>query len=108
MRWLGGDKPYLRKSTDRKAQSLPQVRFIIPEPPHAQSPFLFPIVFGIKLIHFFVGEEQYRTGQDLIIRLGFRALVARLVPFERGGTKRAKKILAMESVNTLRISAPQW
>ena len=28
--------------------------------------------------------------------------------FERRGTKRAKKILAMESVNSLRISAPQW
>ena len=30
------------------------------------------------------------------------------MPFERGGTKWAKKILAMESVNSLRISAPQW
>ena len=28
--------------------------------------------------------------------------------FERGGTKRAKNFLAMESVNSLRISAPQW
>ena len=40
--------------------------------------------------------------------LGFRSLVARLVPFERGGTTRATKCLAMESVNSLRISAPQW
>ena len=40
--------------------------------------------------------------------LGFRSVVARLVPFERGGTKRAKNVLAMESVNSLRISAPQW
>ena len=40
--------------------------------------------------------------------LGFRSLVVRLVPIERGGTKRAKKFLAMESVNSLRISAPQW
>ena len=60
-----GDKPYLRKSTDRKAQirkSFVQFRGLIcalrseissgkvyhPEPPHAQSLFLFPIVFGIN------------------------------------------------------------
>ena len=30
------------------------------------------------------------------------------MPFERRGTKRARKFLAMESVNSLRISAPQW
>ena len=30
------------------------------------------------------------------------------MPFERGGTKREKNFLAMESVNSLRISAPQW
>ena len=41
-----------------------------PEPPHAQSLFLFPIVFGINLIHFFDGKKN-RTGQDLIICLGF-------------------------------------
>ena len=71
-----GDKPYLRKSTDRKAQirvsaklneRLPdlcfafcrfsQVRVYHPEPPHAQSLFLFPIVFGINLIHFFDGKN---------------------------------------------------
>ena len=41
--------------------------------------------------------------------LGFRPLVARLVPFERGGTKpEGEKTLAMESVNSLRISAPPW
>ena len=60
-----GDKPYLRKSTDRKAQISPRNwtnAFLIcalrsvdflgkvyhPEPPNAQSLFLFPIVFGIK------------------------------------------------------------
>ena len=60
-----GDKPYLRKSTDRKAQirkafvqfsglicALRSVDFsgkvYHPEPPHAQSLFLFPIVFGIN------------------------------------------------------------
>ena len=62
---LGGNKPYLRKSTDRKAQirkafvqfsglicalgSIDFLRYIYhPEPPHAQSLFLFPIVFGIN------------------------------------------------------------
>ena len=38
---------------------------------------------------------------------GFRSLVARLAPFERVRTKRAKIFLATESVNPLRISAPQ-
>ena len=65
--WGGsGDKPYMRKSTDRKAQirkafvqlsglicALRSVEFLMgglsPEPPHAQSLFLFPIVFGINL-----------------------------------------------------------
>ena len=32
--------------------------------------FLFPIVFGINLIHFLDGKKS-RTGQDLIMRLGF-------------------------------------
>ena len=65
-----GDKPYLRKSTDRKAQirkafvqfsglicacfaicRFSQVRFITPSHlTHAQSLFLFPIVFGINNI----------------------------------------------------------
>ena len=41
--------------------------------------------------------------------LGFRSLVARLVAFESGGTKpEGEKILAIESVNSLRISAPPW
>ena len=33
---------------------------------------------------------------------------SRLVPFERGRTKSVKNFLAMESVNSFRISAPQW
>ena len=37
---------------------------------HAQSLFLFPIVFGINLIQFFDGKKN-RTGQDLIFCLGF-------------------------------------
>ena len=58
-----------------------------PEPPHAQSLFLFPIVFGINLIHFFDGKNN-RTGQNLIICLGFSITrrAARAIQ-ERVGTK---------------------
>ena len=73
-----------------------------------KSLFLFPIVFGINLIHFFEGKNKIGLGRIWSFVLGFRSLVARLVPFERGGTKRVKTFLAMESVNSLRISAPQW
>ena len=59
-----------------------------PEPPHAQSLFLFPIVFGIyNLIQFFDGKNKIGLGKIWSFVLGFRSLVARLVPFERGGTK---------------------
>ena len=55
------------------------------------------------MIHFFDGKKN-RTGQDLIIVLGFRSLVARLVPFERGGTKpEGEKFFGNGSVNSLRI-----
>ena len=60
------------------------------------------------LIWFIFSMWRTRLGRIWSFVLGFRSLVARLVPFERGGTKWAKKILAMESVNSLRISAPQW
>ena len=65
------------------------------------SLFLFPIVFGINLIHFFCGKNKIGLGRIWScwsFVLGFRSLVARLVPFERGGTKWAKKCLAIESV----------
>ena len=58
-----------------------------PEPPHAQSLFLFPIVFGINLIQFFDGKNKIGLGKIWSFVLGFRSLVARLVPFERGGRK---------------------
>ena len=75
MRLCWGDKHHLRKSADRKAQFSPVSgtnAFLIcafrsadflrwclspPAQPHAQSLFLFPIVFGINLIHFFQWEE---------------------------------------------------
>ena len=65
------------------------------------------LVFGIILIQFFDGKT-IGLGRIWSFVLGFRPLVARLAPFERVGTKKAKKILATESVNSLRISAPQW
>ena len=40
--------------------------------------------------------------------LGFRSLVARLVPFKRESEQWGRIFLATESVNSLRISAPQW
>ena len=83
MRLRLGNKHHLRKSADRKAQissvrrneRLPdlcfsicrfsQVVFIPQAQPHAQSLFLFPIVFGINLIHFFdfFGEKEERCSR---------------------------------------------
>ena len=40
-----------------------QVVFIPRAQPHAQSPFLFPIVFGINLIHYFDFSTRRRTVQ---------------------------------------------
>ena len=60
-----------------------------PEPPHAQSLFLFPIVFGINLIHFFDGKNNVVQGRIGSFVLGLQSLVARLAPFERVGTKSA-------------------
>ena len=65
-------------------------------------------VFDHSSCGFFNGKNKIGLGRIWSLVLGFRSLVVRLVPFERGGTKRAKKFLAMESVNSLRISAPQW
>ena len=83
-----GDKPYLRKSTERKAQirkafvqlsglicALRSVDFLMkvyPEPPHAQSLFLFPIVFGINLIYLLEERREPYTrlgGKQWMLRL---------------------------------------
>ena len=80
MRLRLGNKHHLRKPADQKAQissvsgtnaslilcflicRFSQVVFIPQAQPHAQSLFLFPIVFGINLIHFFdfFGEKEER------------------------------------------------
>ena len=83
-----GDKPYLTKSTDRKAQVSPlnwtnaflicalrSVDFLrkglSPRATSPQSLFLFPIVFGINLIHFFDGKNKIGLGRIWSIVLGF-------------------------------------
>ena len=65
--------------------------FILRAQPRTQSLFLFPIVFGINLIHFFFSWEEGRC------RRKFDRL------FRRG-----RNFLATGSVNSLRISASQW
>ena len=83
MRLRSGDKHHLRKSADRKAQISPernehlpdlcfsicrfsQVVFIPRAQPHAQSLFLFPIVFGINLIHFFDEKKDGADGNSIV------------------------------------------
>ena len=75
MRLLSGEKHHLRKSADRKRNQsgernerlldlcfaicrFSQVVFIPRTQLHAQYLFLFPIVFGINLIHFFDGKKD--------------------------------------------------
>ena len=43
-----------------------QVVFIPRAQPHAQSLFLFPIVFGINLIHFFNEKKDGATGNLIV------------------------------------------
>ena len=54
-----------------------------------------------------MGRTKCRTGQDLIISLGFSITrrVARAI--SKKGNKEGENFLAMESVNSLRIPAPQ-
>ena len=46
-----------------------QVVFIPRAQPHAQSLFLFPIVFGVNLIHFF-DEKNYDAAGNSIVCFG--------------------------------------
>ena len=80
---LGGYKHHLRKSADRKHKSVrwaertpswfvfsicrfSQVVFIPRAQPHAQSLFLFPIAFGINLIHFFNEKKDSWAGNSIV------------------------------------------
>ena len=83
MRLRSGDKHHVRKSADQKAQissvsgtnaflgilcfsicRFSQVVFIPRAQP--QSLFLFPIVFGISLIHFFDEKKDGAAGNSII------------------------------------------
>ena len=88
MRLRLGNKHHLRKSADRKAQirmafvpltglicafrSADFLRWcfnILRAQPQAQSLFLFPIVFGINLIHFF-DEKKDGAAENSIVCFG--------------------------------------
>ena len=63
--------------------------FIPQAQPHAQSLFLFPIVFGINLIHFFdfFGEKGRREGRIEKVRIfgkGKCKLIANCANFWQG------------------------
>ena len=78
--------------------------FILRAQPHAQSPFLFPIVFGINLIHFFDEKKDGAAGKfDRFFRC-FDPLSRHLTEAKRRTRTVSKSgtFLATESV----ISAP--
>ena len=104
VRLRSGDKHHLRKSAYQKAQISPvsgmnrglpdlccwicrfsQVVFFPRAQPHAQSLFLFPIVFGINLIHF---SMRKRTVQPEI-RSFVSVLRSPVTPFDRRKMKNA-------------------
>ena len=68
---------------------------------HAQSPFLFPIVFGINLIHFFDEKKDSAAGNSIVVSV----LRSPVTPFDEA-TKIANCVsknatfLATESVNS--------
>ena len=104
-----------------------QVVFILRAQPHAQSLFLFPIVFDS---FFFFDRKKDGAAEHSMTCSVLRSLVAPFergrmksvnftksanflatergnsAPFERGGT--GVQILATESANSSPISAPQW
>ena len=83
--------------------------FIPQAQPHAQSLFLFPIVFGINLIHFFDffddKEERYRAaGNSIVCFAASIACQSRHVTVRRMRTvSKSATFLATESVNSAPI-----
>ena len=83
--------------------------FIPQAQPHAQSLFLFPIVFGINLIHFFDffddKEELYRAaGNSIVCFAASIACQSRHVTVRRMRTvSKSTTFLATESVNSAPI-----
>ena len=83
MRLRSENKHHLRKSADRSTNQegvrsahrtdlcfsicrFSEVVFIIRVQPHAQSLFLFPIVFGINLILFFDEKKVGAAGNSIV------------------------------------------
>ena len=122
MRLRLGNKHHLRKSADRKAQissvherneRLPdlcfsicrfsQVVFIPQAQPHAQSIFLFPIVFGINLIHFFdiSTRKNGAAGNSIVCFAASIPCQSRHLTVRRMRTvSKSATFLATESVNS--------
>ena len=76
-----------------------QVVFISRVPPHAQSLFLFPIVFGINLIHFFDEKKDGAAGNSIVC---FGALILCHEAKRRMGTvSKSATFLATQSVNSV-------
>ena len=86
--------PYLLRLVMICAQQLIFFNFLTPAHPHAQSLFLFPIVFGINLIEFFDVSKRWplREGRDGKCE---------------GGNDKCE-FLASESANLSPILARQW
>ena len=75
-----------------------QVVFILWEQPHALSLFLFPIVFGINLIHFFDEKKDDAAGNSIVC---FSASILCHKARRRMGTvSKSATFLATESVNS--------
>ena len=118
-----GNKHHLRKSADRKAQissvsgtnaflilcfsicRFSQVVFIPQAQPHAQSLFLFPIVFGINLIHFFdiLTRKNGAAGNFIVCFAASIPCQSRHLTVRLGRMRTVSKsatFLATESVNS--------
>ena len=123
MRLRLGNKHHLRKSADRKAQIRKSVRsahrsdlcfsicrfsqvvFIPQAQPHAQSLFLFPIVFGINLIHFFdffsTRKKNGAAGNSIVCFAASIPCQSRHLTVRRIRTvSKSATFLATESVNS--------
>ena len=80
--------------------------FIPQAQPHAQSLFLFPIVFGINLIHFsdFFDEKEERCSRIVCFAASIPCQTRHLTVRRMRTVSKSATLLATESVN----SAPFW
>ena len=79
-----------------------QVVFIPRTQPHAQSLFLFPIVFGINFIHFFDEKKNGAAGNSIVFFRCFDPLSRHWTEAKRriGPVSKSATFLATESVNS--------